>query len=75
MRSQLSATLLKAVLQVHEIVATMDQHLSRDLIAAHGMDAVVEELKLRTDLKWKQKQVSVFINVIDLTLVLGFSIC
>ena len=63
MRSQLSGTLLEVVLQVHEIVATMDQHLSREFIAAHGMDAVVEEVKLRTDMKWKQNQVSVFVNV------------
>ena len=63
MRSQLSATLLKAVLQVHKIVATIDQHLSREFIAAHGMDALVEEVKLRKDFRWKQNQVSVFVNV------------
>ena len=58
MQSQLSAILLKAMLEVHEIVATMHEHLSPEFIAAYEMNAVVEEVKLQKDLQWKQNEVS-----------------
>ena len=63
MQSQLNVTLLKAVLQAHEIVTTMEQHVSREWIHARKMNAVVEEVKLQNVLQWKQNQVLACFNV------------
>ena len=63
MRTQLNVTLLKAVLQTHELVASMEKQESREHFDSHGMDAAMAEVKLRKDLRWKQNQVSACINL------------
>ena len=57
MRCQLNVTLLKAVLQIHQAVAVMDD-FSRENSVSDIMDAAVKELDLQKELRWKANQVT-----------------
>ena len=56
MRCQLNVTLLKAVLQIHEAVAVMDD-VSRRNSVSDIMEVAVKELDLQEELRWKPNQV------------------
>ena len=62
MRCQLNVTLLKAVLQIHLVVAVMDE-FSCGKSVSNIMEVAVEELDLQEELRWKQNQVTALLAV------------
>ena len=63
MRCKLNVTLLKAVLQINQAVALMDDRLSNVDTRSALMDVVVAELEVEEEIRWKQKQVIALIAV------------
>ena len=61
MRCQLNVTLLKAVLQIHQIVALMDDQLSRGNSEPKMMDFAVPELEVEEEIRWKENQVTALV--------------
>ncbi len=57
MQGQLNVTLLKAILQVHELVALAEGPLSREHTRPRTMNVATAEVKLRKNLNWKQNEV------------------
>ena len=57
MRCQLNVTLLKAVLQIHQAVALLDDHISRANNGSNTLNTAIEELALQEKLLWKRNQV------------------
>ena len=64
MRCQLNVTLLKAVLQIHEVVALVDQQLPREYAGSQVVDTAMAEVELLENLRWKQNQVAALINTL-----------
>ena len=58
MRCQLNVTLLKAVLQIDQVVALMDDQLSRENSGPKMMRFAVAELEVEEEIRWKQNQVT-----------------
>ena len=65
MRCQLNVTLLKAVLQIHEVVALVDQQLPHERTGSQVVDAAMAEVELLENLRWKQNQVAALINALS----------
>ena len=61
MRCKLNVTLLKAVLQIHQLVAVMDDQLSRGNSDPKIMDFGVAELAVEEEIRWKQNQVTAMV--------------
>ena len=57
MQCQLNVTLLKAVLQIHEAVAVMDDFSCENSVS-DIMEVAVKELDLQEELRWKPNQVT-----------------
>ena len=57
MRSQLNVTLLKAILQVHNLVTLTEEQLSCQNADSQIMDAALTEVESKKEFKWKQNQV------------------
>ena len=57
MRCQLNVTLLKAVLQIHQTVAVMNEFLCGNSVS-DIMEVAVKELNLQEELRWKPNQVT-----------------
>jgi len=57
MRCQLNVTLLKAVLQIHEAVAVMDDFSCENSVS-DIMEVAIKELNLQEELRWKPNQVT-----------------
>lgn len=62
MNADLNVTLLKAMLQVHELVMLTEDELLRAKNGSHTANPMTTELKFRKDLIWKQKQVPACID-------------
>ena len=56
-KSQLNFILLKAVLQVDEILASMEREHLSEHISSRATDVAMEIVKLENDLQWKEKKV------------------
>ena len=61
MRHRLNVTLLKAVLQIHQVVALMDDQRSRGNSAPNMMDFAVAELEVEEEIRWKRNQVTALV--------------
>ena len=61
MRCQLNVTLLKAVLQIHQAVTLLDDHISRENSGSNTLNTAMEELALQEKLLWKRNQVTALI--------------
>ena len=63
MEMQLNATLLKAVLQVHDCIKLTEDSLSLENTGPHSLKTAMAEVKVKEKLKWNQKQVTAFIDL------------
>lgn len=59
----LNATLLKAVLQVQDSIKLTEESLSLENTGPHSLKTAMAEVKVKTKLKWNQKQVTVFADL------------
>ena len=64
MRCQLNVILLKAVLQIHEVVALVDQQLPHKHTGSRVVDTALAEVELLENLRWKQNEVAALINAL-----------
>ena len=61
MRCQLNVTLLKAVLQIHQAVAVIEES-SCGRSVSNIMEVAMKELELQEELRWKQNQVTALVD-------------
>ena len=68
MRCQLNVTLLKAVLQIHEMVALLEERFARGHADSQVMATALAEANVLENLRWKQNQVIALIAAFDVSL-------
>ena len=74
MEMQLNATLVKAVLQVHDSIKLTEESLSLENTGPHSLKTAVAEVKLKEKLKWNQKQVTAFVDLSHIPFDLATSV-